>query len=296
MVGDDLGEGRLVPLPGRLAADEHRRPAVRIEVQRRPLVAVAAAGIDVEGEPDAAQSRPVPRALPLRPGAPPIARLVPAALRAGRLEDGREVAGVVGLAERRAVGHGGGGDQVAAAQRGRAEAQLVRRLVDHALQQVDALRPARAPVGIGRRGVGVGRAHADVERWRGVGADQCAAAADGRDGGPVVRGIGAEIGDVLQLEREEAPVRVERERHAGVEVAGMVVARHGLAAVPHPLDRAAEHAGGEEHERVFGIDPDLDPEGARRRPASPRARSRPAPSARAGRARSAPGGRPVCRR
>ena len=52
--GDDLRERGLVPLPRRLAADQQRRRAVRIDAQRHPLVAVAAAGIDVEREPDAA--------------------------------------------------------------------------------------------------------------------------------------------------------------------------------------------------------------------------------------------------
>ena len=56
-IGDDLRVGRLVPLPRRLAPDEHGGRAFRVEAERRPLVAVGAAGIDIEGKPDAAQMR-----------------------------------------------------------------------------------------------------------------------------------------------------------------------------------------------------------------------------------------------
>ena len=95
-----------------------------------------------------------------------------------------------------------------------------------------------------------------------VGADQRAGAACGGDEGPVVGGIGAEIGDTLHLEREKAPVGVEREGGAGAQVAALVVGRHGLAPLGHPLDRAPQRAGREQHQRIFGIDPELDPEGA----------------------------------
>ena len=137
----------------------------------------------------------------------------------------------------------------------------MRRLVDQPLQQIDVLGPAGAAVGVRRRRVGVGGAHADVQRRRPVGADQRACASHGRDGGPVVRGIGAEICDALDGQREELAVRVQRERRPRAQVPALVIARHGLAPLRHPLDRASEPARREQHQRVLGIDPELDPEG-----------------------------------
>ena len=122
--GDDLRERGLVPLPRRLAADQQRRRALGIEAQRRPLVAVAAAGVHVEREPDAAQTGPLPRV-----GPPPAAHRAPAAFFTRLLKYYREVTGIVCLSEGRAVGHRGRGDEIAPAQRGGVEAELVRRLV-----------------------------------------------------------------------------------------------------------------------------------------------------------------------
>ena len=245
-----------MPLPRRLAADEHRRRAFLIEAERRPLVAVAAAGIDVEDEPDAPQMCPLPRTR-LSP-----ARGLPAARLARLLQDGSKIAGVVGLPERCAVGHGAFGNEIPAAQLGGVEAEVVRRPVDQALQQVDVLRPAGAAVGIGRRGVGVGGADPHVERRCPVRADQRAGATGGRDERPEVGRIGAEVGDAVDGKREKPPVAVERESRPRAQVAALMVARHGLAPLRHPLDRTAEHAGGEQRERIFGIDPELDSEGA----------------------------------
>ena len=40
----------------------------------------------------------------------------------------------------------------------------------------------------------------------------------------------------------------------------MVIARHGLAPLRHPLDRAPERVRREQHQRILWIDPELDPE------------------------------------
>ena len=167
------------------------------------------------------------------------------------------------MPQRREVGHGVGSDEVAAAQRGGIETQLVRRLVDQALQQIDILGPARAAIGVRRRRVGVGGAHADVQRRRPVGADQRAGAAHGGDGGARSwrhrrRGWRRSRWPM----REKPPVGVQRERRPRAEVPALVVARHGLAPLRHPLDRAPEPARREEHQRVLGIDPELDSKGA----------------------------------
>ena len=205
-VGDDLRVSCLVPLPGRLAADQQRRSAFRVEAQRHPLVAICAAGIDIEGHSDAPQARPLPFFVLA------TARRAPTARIASLVQNRGEVARIVSLPQRRAVGHGVSGNHVAAAQRGGVEVEFVRRLVDQPLQQIDVLGPAGAAISVRRRRVGVGAAHPHVQHGRAVRPCERARPAHGGDGRPVVGGVGAEVGDALDRHRQELPVRIERKR------------------------------------------------------------------------------------
>ena len=73
-----------------------------------------------------------------------------------------EVAGIVGLAGLRRVGHRLRLDEVLAPQRVGREPELARRDVDQALDHIGRLRPAGAAIGIDRHRVGVDAADADV--------------------------------------------------------------------------------------------------------------------------------------
>src|SRR5262249_38301194 len=55
MIGDELGIGGMMPLPGRLRADQQSDAPVRLEPEPRVLRPVAAARFDVGGKADAAQ-------------------------------------------------------------------------------------------------------------------------------------------------------------------------------------------------------------------------------------------------
>ena len=55
MIGDDLRIGRVVPLPGRLRADQEGDGAVLVERHGRGFRAIAAAGFDIGRKADAAQ-------------------------------------------------------------------------------------------------------------------------------------------------------------------------------------------------------------------------------------------------
>ena len=55
MIGDDLRIGGVVPLPGRLRADQHRDRAVVFKPHRRSIRPIVAAGLDVGRDADAAQ-------------------------------------------------------------------------------------------------------------------------------------------------------------------------------------------------------------------------------------------------
>lgn len=206
-VGNDLREDDFVPLPARLAADQDDCRALGIEAQCHPLVSVATAGIDIEREPDTAQIRPLFR--------PALPRRAPAAFLTHFLKNSGKVAGIVDLSEGRPVRHGVVVNEVATAHLDRVEAHFVRRLVDQALQQIDVLRPAGTAISVGRCHVGVGSAHADMERRRQVRSDERAGAAGGRDEGSEIGGIGAEVGDALHPKREKASVGVERRSRPG---------------------------------------------------------------------------------
>ena len=72
-LGDELRIGGVVALPGRLRADQHGDAAVGIEPHGRGVRAVVAAGLDIGGDPDAAQPParlrgrvPAPRSPPNR--------------------------------------------------------------------------------------------------------------------------------------------------------------------------------------------------------------------------------------
>ena len=132
------------------------------------------------------------------------------------------------------MGHGIGGDEVAAAQLGGVEAELVCGLVDQALQQIDVLGPAGAAIRIRRRRVRVGGTHARMEHGSPVGAGERAGAALGGNGRPIVGRVGAEIGDTVCGQCQEPPVGIQRQCRTRAEVAPLVIARHALAPVRHP--------------------------------------------------------------
>ena len=245
-VGDALGEGGLVPLPARQRADHDFDQVRRPHFDPGALDGKARGDLDRVGEPDAAQpaARPrlgAPRRKPVPVGEAkrPVHRLL-------------VVAAVIGEPERRPVGHGGGRNQVAPAQRHRVETVLARGEVDQPLHRQHRLGPAGAAIRRGGRGVRHHRPGADMGGGKVVdGRRQLGRLGDRHEG----HRVAADIGEQRRTKREEIALRVERQRGVYREVAALVVGEEGLAPARIPFDGAAEPPGRPQGDGVLGIGP-----------------------------------------
>ena len=228
----------------------------RVQVQVAPCVEAGehlvlgrpARGADLEEgrQADAAQAPGPGRALAARGKALPVRE------REGLVHDGLEFAAVVGGPVGGRVRHGLGRNEVPAAQLHRVESVLGGGVVDHAFDRVGDVGPPRPAVGGHRRRVRVGDAGVRVHRRDAVHpahGDGDVAAADLRAEG---RGVGADVGAVVETQREEAAVAVQGELAGERERAALVLRQEQLRARRHPLHRAPEFFRGEHDRDVFG--------------------------------------------
>jgi hypothetical protein len=147
-----------------------------------------------------------------------------------------EFAGIVALSRRGPVRHRARTDEIAPAQHIGSDAEIARGNIDQALDHVGRFRPPGTTIGIDRERVGVGRADADMADRNVVDARQHSGAEIG-DERRVAREIGAQVGDGVDLEREETRVLVECQRRGRDVVAAVCIAQKMLAASRHPFDR-----------------------------------------------------------
>ena len=248
-LADELGENRLVALSARPRDVMQDERAVAVEADRRLLLGDAAAArrLEEEGAADAANL-----AAPRRLRAP-RGKAAPVALALGPVDEAGEIVAVEHRAGRRLVGDLLLGDGVAPPDLPGIDAERRRRLVDEALDDERRLGPARAAIGVGRRGVGH---HLQV------------AAIDGRDAiGPAGHGeavhrvgedaglaqIGAGIAQPARAQREEPPVLVEGELARDADGAAMIVGEEILGPGRAPFDRAAEALRQMQEQRMLGI-------------------------------------------
>src|SRR5262249_27031501 len=155
VIGHDLGEGRLVPLPVRARARDRRDLARPFHLDAATLPPERAR-LDVRAEPDAHD---------LATGAPGrllAAQAVVVGGGEGALQDKRVVAGVVDLAGGRLEWEAVGGDEVAPADLRGVESQRARRRVHEALDDEAGLRAPRPAIGGYGGGGGEGARHRDV--------------------------------------------------------------------------------------------------------------------------------------
>ena len=226
--GGDLGEAGLVALAARLGADhdidtllgtEHADPGL---LDRR-----ADGGLDVMR--DTAPQQPAAR----------FGLLLPCRESARVREAERHVeallvlAAVVCHADRVAVGHLVRRDEVPAPQLESVDPELFGGDLDQPFYREDAFRPARAAIGVGRRGVGEGRARAQPRDRHAIRAGDDARAFRQRRERDAAR---ADIAQILRPQTEDCTVPVEGERHLRHEVAALVIADQRLA----PLDGALD--------------------------------------------------------
>ena len=217
LVGDDLGEGRLVALPLGLDADADDGRAGGVDanlgavehLDAEDVEGVGGAGADDLGEggdADAHQLAALALLLLL------AQQILVADLVERLLQGGGVVAAVVLPAGRRLVGELLGLDEVLEAQLGGVDADLVGEDVDHALDHVHRFGDAEgAAVGdAARRLVGVDAVDLDVGRLQVVGAGGDAEEA-GRELARVGGGVeGAVVGDGDHVERGDRAVAASR--------------------------------------------------------------------------------------
>ena len=241
----DLREGGLVALTVGLRTDRHVDRAVLAHPQPGFLIGLAARGFEKAADAETAK----PAALP--GGAPACGEAYAVGCQEHRVEIVGEGAAVDRGAEGGAIGEGA--DEVAPAQFCRIHAELVRGLVDQPLDQVVRLGLAGAAIGVDGRGVGEDATHIHDHRRDVV---EPAHGGRGRIGGAAgaERGdIGAEIGDGLDVEREDAAAPVEREPRGAEIVAAVNAAGELLDPLGAPAHRLAMPTGGPEHQRIFRI-------------------------------------------
>ena len=143
-----------------------------------------------------------------------------------------------------------------------ADARLLRGGLDHALHDVGRLRPPRAAIGVGGRGVGDDAVHQIVNGRKAVDAAHDAAACEGLDRGAELRLIGAEVGPGLHAQRQDHAVFVQRDLRIGLHRAAGRVGLEGIAALAGPLHRPPKGARRMQDEAVFGVDKALHAETA----------------------------------
>ncbi len=209
------------------------------------LDAAAARRLDEQAAADAAQLAGFARRAAARRKARPIS------LRLGRGQQARKIRAVEARAGRRAVRHLRLADDVAAAQFQRIDLQLGRDFVDQALDDVVGFRPARAAIGIGRRGVGDDLPVTAIHRLDGIGAgaDELAVQRIGQYAGG--RQISARVAQPLGAQRQELAFAVVSELAAQRDGAAVVIGEEILRAGGQPLHRALEHLRQMQHDRIL---------------------------------------------
>ena len=146
-----------------------------------------------------------------------------------------------------------GRDRVAAAQLGRLDAELARRLVDDRLDHIDRLGPAAAAVGGDRHRIGQHRDDFGVNRRDAVGIDQAAEPDRQRYRRAVGRIIGADRRLPLRPQRQKPPFLVERQRGLDDAAAPLLVAQQPFAALGDPAHRTPGDLGCPQRQRIFRI-------------------------------------------
>ena len=263
-VGDELREGRLVPLAMTVRAGQHRHAAGRVDADRsafeQPRAGAEraddrrrgnAASLDISGDAEAAQFPPR-RRIPT----PRFEALVIGCLQR-ELQCREVIAAVVLEGDRGLIRVGVLRDEIAPAQLGRIHPKLVGGKVDDALEQKGRLRAASAAIGVNRHRMGKDSLGLDIDRWGCVGAGEKGPVKICRDTGREGRQIGAHIGDRRHLQSEELRISVEGELDMGDMVAPMRVRHETLGTFRGPFDRPPHLPGGPGHDRLFGVVVDL---------------------------------------
>jgi hypothetical protein len=192
----------------------------------------------------------------------PVFKRPPLRRHQGLVEHALEIAAVVLEAGGDLVRKPVLGNEVAAAEFGRVDAELVGRLVHQALDRVRAHRPARAAVGGGGDGVAQHELRLHMHRLHVVDAARDVHQVDRVHEAAGEGEIGAEVAHELEAHAEDAARGVERHLAAVHDVARLFVGDEHLGARADPLHRAPELFRREQQRAVFRVDVEAHPEAA----------------------------------
>ena len=153
---------------------------------------------------------PMPRSLPaFFDGLHAVLEARPAGDLHGAAHMAFELAGIIGAAGRRLERHLLGPDEVAGAHGVDRQAGLEGDGVHQPLDQIGGLGPPGAAIGVDRQRVGEDAAHPDVHGADRIGARRHQGAEPG-DERPVLRQIGAQVADDVDLDGQDPGAAVER--------------------------------------------------------------------------------------
>ena len=248
--GEDVDEGRLVPLAAGLGHGVEVQVALGIEAREHfvPGRASGAAGLEETRHAYAAQPTGARRLRAARGEPRPVGE------RERLVHHRGELAAVVGGAVGGFVGHGIGRDEIPAPQLDRVEPVFGRGVIDEAFDGAGDVRPPGAAVGGHRRGVRVGESRTRVQRGDAIDAahgDGEIACADQR---AEHGGVGAEVGAIVETDGEEAPAGIERDLARERQRAAVVLRQEQFRARRHPFHRAPEFLCREHQRDRLGID------------------------------------------
>ena len=164
-----------------------------------------------------------------------------------------EVAAIVGGTDRRFVGHGVNGYEIAPPDFGPVEPKHMRGFIGEPFQHIASLGTASPAISVGRQCVGEYPGRLRGDRRRSVHARQQRRIDRTRDRGPEGRDIGAKVGDGVDPECEEVSLAIERELRVGLMIARLIVGNEALAARRDPFDRPPQFSRGPGNDGLLGI-------------------------------------------
>ena len=249
-IGGDLGICGFVAHAIGLGADDQRDAAVVLEAQFRALIRRAAGGFEEAGDAHAAAQSP---RLARRP-----TRRETVAIRVEHrvVHVGGKAAAVDGRAKGLLIGKRP--HKIAAAEFDRIDRQLAGGAVHQPLDHIIHLRLPGAAIGVNRQGVGEDPVHIHEDGRNDITAAHGIGRGIGGTAWPARRQIGPQIGGGRDIQRQEVPLRIQRQPCLGDVVAALGGAGEILRPFADPCHRTAEVAGGMQQQHQFGIERVLD--------------------------------------
>src|SRR5213596_726085 len=254
--GEQLGIRGFQPLPHRLRAGERRERAIGADPYVDRLGRKGTGPFQVDRQPPAPQPPAAARLLAPRRETLPVGQLDKP------VDDAREIAAVVDIAEVRAIRKILRPDEIAPPNLYGVEPHLARGFLHQPLHEIVRLRPAGPAVGAGGHAVGQHRLDAVIHGGNVVDSRLYLRAQRERNDRRGADRQRADVAEHFHAQSEDAAVAVERQPCLEMLVAPHVRREELLAALAAPFHRPPELLRRVADQRVLGREPGLPPEAA----------------------------------